>query len=598
MRRRLLILAVAAGLAIGGCGIPDDTDVVSLGDGPTTGVAAGDEISPNRNMREDTLDKAQFVENYLEAAAGDFAGAADRVKQFLTPDMAANFNAPPDIKVVRPVEDPLVEPGSPVVKLKVREVGTLRQKSYIEPSPDDRVFEYEFTLRDLDGQLGWFVAKAPQVLLLSEEALDEFYARRTIYFWNSEHTGLVPDLRYMPLSVPSEQQPTVLLDWLISGPSPWLAGVVDPLPEGTKLIGNVPAETNGTLQVNLTDQAVPPDDATAMDHLQKQLRWSLRPNLTTTLELRVEHQSDMRYSDDGYLAQNPAYRQVDEPERFVVYKGQVHRLARSDRAGQAVPAIAPAANRNIRMAALAASGNRTYAALVVNESGRQVLRVGAAGTGEQATLRRIVLPAPIGRPVWAKSPVGADAGTTGLVTAGGKLYSFNADGSGLTRVEWPGGPGNISAVAVAPDAHRVALLAGGRLYLAALSSSDDGTQLSAPHVVRTMLSGLTAVDWGSETLLVVAGVRPDSRRVAMMDVSIDGAGQTDRLADLGSKTITYLSTLPANPAGDDAPTAVAYVLNDQAYDELHPDRLETADLADPPADPEAGVLPGAPFFLN
>jgi hypothetical protein len=598
MRRRLLILALATGLALGGCGIPDDTEVVSLGDGPATGLAAGDEVSPNRNMRADTLDKAQFIENYLEAAAGDFAGATDRVKQFLTPDMAAKFNAPPDVKVVRPVEDPLVEPGSPVVKLKVREVGTLRQKSYIEPSPDDREFEYEFTLRDLDGQQGWFVAKAPQVLLLSEEALDEFYARRTIYFWNSEHTGLVPDLRYMPLSVPSEQQPTVLLDWLVSGPSPWLAGVVDPLPEGTKPIGNVPAETNGTLQVNLTDQAAPADDATALDRLQKQLRWSLRPNLTATLELRVEHQPEMRYADAGYLAQNPAYRQVDEPERFVVYGGQVRRLARSYRADQPVPAIAPAANRNVRMAALAASGSRAYAALVVSESGRQVLRVGAAGTGEQANLRRIALPAPIGRPVWAKSPVGADAGTTGLVTAGGKLYSFNADGSGLARVEWPGGPGNITAVAVAPDAHRVALLGGGRLYLAALSTSDDGTQLSATHVVRTVLSGLTAVDWASETQLVVAGVRPDSRRVAMMDVSIDGAGQTDRLADLGSKTITFLATLPANPARDDAPTAVAYVLNDLAYDELDPDKLEARDLADPPTDPPADVLPGAPFFLN
>jgi hypothetical protein len=165
-------------------------------------------------------------------------------------------------------------------------------------------------------------------------------------------------------------------------------------------------------------------------------------------------------------------------------------------------------------------------------------------------------------------------------------------------VEWPGGPANITAVAVAPDAHRVALLGGGRLYLAALSTSDDGTQLSATHVVRTVLSGLTAVDWASETQLVVAGVRPDSRRVAMMDVSIDGAGQTDRLADLGSKTITFLATLPANPARDDAPTAVAYVLNDLAYDELDPDKLEARDLADPPTDPPADVLPGAPFFLN
>jgi hypothetical protein len=599
MRRRLLALTVVAGLALGGCGIPDNTAVVPLGPGPSTGVSSGSELAPPRSTRADTSDKAQFVENYLEAAAGDFAGAADRVKQFLSPDTAGTFKAPSDIKVVRPVEDPLVEPGSPVVKLKVREVGTLRQKGYIEPSPDDREIEYEFELLEIEGKPGWFVAKAPPALLLSDEALDQFYARRTIYFWNSEHTGLVPDLRYMPLSMPTEQQPTTIVDWLISGPAPWLAGVVDPLPEGTKQIGNVPAVSNNTLQVNLSGQAVPPDDSRALDRLQLQLRWSLRPNLPGNLDLSVEHQQTKRYAGTDYQPRNAAYRAVASPERFVVYGGVVHRLARSYLADQPVPAIAPAANRNVRMAALATAGNRSFAALVVNESNsRQVLRAGVAGTGEQASLRRIPLPAPIGRPVWAKSPAGTDAGTIGLVTAGGRLYRFNANGSGLSQVEWPGGPGNITAVAVAPDAHRVALLAGGRLYLAALSSSDDGTQLSVPHVVRTVLRDLTAVAWGSESLLVVSGVRPESQRVAMMDVSIDGAGQTDRLADLGSNPVTYLSTVTADPSREATPPAVAYVLNGDAYDEVDPDQLEVGDLADPPANPPAGVLPSAPFFIN
>ena len=598
MKRRLIALTAVAGLVLGGCGIPDETAVVPLGPGPSTGVSSGSELAPPRSSRTDTTDKAQFVENYLAAAAGDFAGAADRVEQFLSPDAAATFKAPPEIKVVRPVEDPLVEPGSGVVKLKVREVGTLRQKGYIETSPDDREIQYQFELREIEGKSGWFVEKAPPALLLSDEALDQFYARRTIYFWNAEHTGLVPDLRYMPLSVPPEQQPTVIVDWLISGPAPWLAGVVDPLPEGTKQIGNVPAVSNNTLQVNLSGQAVPAEEPGALDRLQKQLRWSLRPNLPGTLELSVEHQAQ-KYVGDDFLPENAAYRPVADPERFVIYGGVVRRLARSNLAGQAVPLIAPAANRSVRMAAFATTGDRSYAALVVSEpNGRQVLRAGAARTGEHASLRRIPLPAPIGRPVWATSPGGTDAGTVGLVTASGRLYSFNANGSGLSLVEWPSGPGNITAVAVAPDAHRVALLAGGRLYLAALSGSEDGTQLSAPHVVRTVLRDLTAVAWGSESLLVVAGVRPDSQRVAMMDVSIDGAGQTDRLADLGSNPVTYLSTVTADPSREATPPAVAYVLGGAAYDELNPDRLEASDLADPPPNPPPGVLPSAPFFTN
>ncbi|HEU4346285.1 MAG TPA: LpqB family beta-propeller domain-containing protein [Actinoplanes sp.] len=598
MSRRMLILGVLGALLLGGCGIPNNTEVVRLRPGPSTGVSSGDDVSPARITRADTTDKAKFVENYLQAAAGDYAGAAERVKEFLSPDAAVNFKAAGDIKVVRKVEDPLVEPGSPEVSIKVREVGTLSQRGILESS-DDGEIRLQFTLRSIQGRQGLFVTKAPAGLLLSDVALDRFYAQRTIYFWNQDNTGLVPDLRYMPLSVPPEQQPTVIIDWLTGGPSAWLAGVVDALPEGTKLIGNVPAVSNDTLQINLSDQAVPPDDPSAPDRLQKQLRWSLLPGLPGTLELAVEHQQPRRYVGTDFLAHNPAYRVVDGPERFVVYNGQVHRLAGSSRADQPVPVIAPAANRNIRMAALATSGDRSYAALVVNESGgRPALRVGAAGAGEQATLRRIGLSGAVGRPVWAKSPVGADAGTSGLVPIGGRLWSFSADGGSIRQVEWPNSPGAITAVAVAPDAHRVALLAGGRLYVAALSSSENGAQLSGPHAVPTVLRDLTAVDWGSESTLVVAGISPENNRVAMMDVSIDGATQTNRLADLGSKPVTYLATQPANPAREEAAVAVAYVVDGAAYDEANPDRLDAGDLAKPLADPPAGVLPGAPFFLN
>jgi len=84
----------------------------------------------------------------------------------------------------------------------------------------------------------------------------------------------------------------------------------------------------------------------------------------------------------------------------------------------------------------------------------------------------------------------------------------------------------------------------------------------------------------------------------MMDVSIDGATQTNRLADLGSNPVTYLATRPANPAREEAGSAVAYVVDGAAYDEVNPDRLAAADLADPPPNPPSGARPGAPFFLN
>ena len=71
MRRRLLVVgrSCSAGLLLGGCGIPDDTDVVPLRPGPSTGVSSGDDLSPTRNMRADTTDKAA-VRRELPAGRG------------------------------------------------------------------------------------------------------------------------------------------------------------------------------------------------------------------------------------------------------------------------------------------------------------------------------------------------------------------------------------------------------------------------------------------------------------------------------------------------------------------------------------------------
>jgi hypothetical protein len=163
-------------------------------------------------------------------------------------------------------------------------------------------------------------------------------------------------------------------------------------------------------------------------------------------------------------------------------------------------------------------------------------------------------------------------------------------------VSWPGGLPAVSAVAVAPDSHRVALLAGGQLYVTTLSN-DNGVQLGAPILIQTVLTALTAVDWGAQGTLVVAGTNPDSR-MAIMDVSVDGAIQRNRLADLGSNAVTSLTAYPANPAREAPGVPVAYVLNNAAYDESSTERIDLKDLAAllPAARP--GVQPTAPFFLG
>jgi hypothetical protein len=606
--RLSLILAVLAALMAGGCGIPDNTAVVPVGPGPARDQSSGDDDAPTKPSRGDTTEKATFVTNYLTAAAGDFDSATESVKRFMAPDLAATFKpAPADIKVIQPTGLPLVNPDQDAVTFEAQQVGTLDGLGVLRPTPSGGATRYEISVGTVEGRSGLFVTGVKQnVLLLSVEALNRFYTKRTIYFWNSDHTGLIPDVRYMPLSVPREQQPTEVLNWLTGGPADWLKGVAEPLPPDTRLIGNVPAVSHGSLQISLSGQALPDtlnpaEREEALTRLQQQLRWSLRPNLdSAALELNIEHQPVQTYNDTDYLSANAGYKAIGQPQRFVVYEGQVRRLSRSYLASEPVPVLQSAANRNVRMAAFGASATRNYAAVVTDEAGGgERLRVGSAAIGEQAPLRAISLAKPIGRPVWAVSPpVGKADGTVGLVPGGGRLYSFAPDGS-AAPVSWPGGPGGITGVAVAPDAHRVALIARGRLYVATMSN-DDGVQLSPPIPIQTQMSSLTAVDWIGEGTLVVAGAKPDSGRFAIMDVSIDGATQTDRLADLGNTKVSYLVASPANPTGnEEAGTAVAYVWGGAAYDETGADKIAVKDLAQPVPNARADAPPPtAPAFLG
>jgi hypothetical protein len=207
----------------------------------------------------------------------------------------------------------------------------------------------------------------------------------------------------------------------------------------------------------------------------------------------------------------------------------------------------------------------------------------------------------LGYPVWAVTPQEPQSGAVGLIPVGGRLYSFGAGGGRANLVPWPGGgPPAISAVAVAPDGHRAALVVGRRLYIAVLVTGGDGVQLASPVEIRTPMrpGTLTAVDWSSEGWLVVGGIRADQNRVAIMDITLDGALSTPRLDDLGTEQISYITAYPASPL-DPRQTSysVAYVAGGIAYNALRdPTKITSADLVNPPASPPAATT--APLFLR
>jgi hypothetical protein len=286
----------------------------------------------------------------------------------------------------------------------------------------------------------------------------------------------------------------------------------------------------------------------------------------------------------------------------VVYDGAIHRLKRSAFAAEPVPVLLSAANRNVQYAALSASDTRTYAAVVTSDSAaKQTLRVAGAPLDQQAALRKVTLGGKLGVPAWAVTPQESPNGAIGLITANGRLYSFGAGGGRAQQIDWPGGgTAAISTVAVAPDGHRVALIVGGRLYLSVLITGGDGLQLGPPQPIYTPMKSLTAVDWSSESWLVIGGISPVNNRVAIMDMAMDGTQVNTRLPDLGTEPVTYLTAYPANPV-DVRPISdsVAYVTRSGAYDALaDPTKITTGELAETVANPPAGVAPSVPLFQH
>jgi hypothetical protein len=603
--RRVLALTALVALLAGGCGIPDDTGVTVVREGPSSGAAVSDDGVPAvPNPRSAANDPETLVDYYLEAAAGDPDGALSRVKAFLSDQAAQSFEPGPEVRVIRLKGDPLVNPGDPVVTFQAQQIGTLKSTGELEPNTDasGTTTEYKLRVGPVAGQSGYFVLEAPKVLLLADSALQNFYQRRTVYFWNNANTSLIPDLRYMPSGVPSEQQPTTVLMWVVNGPAAWLGDTAHGLPTGTTAPDNVPAVTNGTLQVKLSAQAVPSGDSKALDRLRRQLQWSFRQLGDFDLELTIGHQDPVRFTDDDFLTSNPAARLARVPEKFVIYNNAIRRLTVSARLTDPVPLLKPAENKGIVAAAMSTSRTHTFAAVLTGTGTKRKLRVAAAPTGEQAGLKDVGgISGALGRPVWAVVADNDPAGAVGLITVNGKLYSFGSDGSAARPVEWQGSPGPITAVSVAPDGYRVALVSGGRLYRTVLDTGGDSVTMSTPEqLLPPTFSSITAAAWTSETHLAVAGVRADGQRYAVSDVSLDGALSNTRLADIGNKAVTYLTAYPSNPVnGGDGSDNESYEAAGVAWDVLgDPVEIKVADLASPPPNPPAGVVPTAPFFLD
>ncbi|MFD2764194.1 LpqB family beta-propeller domain-containing protein [Micromonospora eburnea] len=600
MRRGVLAALLAgailpAGLA--GCGIPSETEVQVDGrpkPAAEAGVRNGYSAEPPSQAA--SSDPAQFIRNYLSAAAGEREQAYARAKKFIAPESQNQLrekqqSSEVELTVVRLRDEPVVSPESndpiSVVTVSVQQVGVLRPDGTLAP-PTLSDTKYVFRLRPADaGSTGLYITDLPNVLLLSDTALRNYYGTHTVYFWNSDQSRLVPDQRYLPSTVPDERRVTEVVKWLAGGPPDWLASGVSRLPARTALINNATGADNHW-EVNLT---MPNATDFRLSRLATQLAWSLQ-EFTGELQLKIQNQNrhtvDLKQARDTF----PLYPPSGAPERFCVYDGVIHPISVAGESSGPVP-LSEEANKGVVSAALNRAGDEVLAALVVTRPDRrQRLMVGtnpAPVTLFNGSERWF---GSIDRPTWLRS-LDQDH-PTGLVVADGKLYRFDGM-AGMTQTPLPV-PGRVTAVASSFDGHRIALIIDGSLYVAAVSVDGNAVEVNQPRRLVTRLTGITAVDWSAANELVFAG--NEAGRPAIYQTTVDGGLETALKRQIGAE-VTQLAAYAGGSTGALPP--FMYETNKAAF-RNNPfeiiKREQVLDLPASSASPGARAPnPTAPFFL-
>ena len=152
-----------------------------------------------------------LVSDFLKATVGGGEPAVAQVKAFLTPagqGRLANPQNPDDLTVIRIVGGPAEGVGASgrmPVTVDYQVVGQLTGSGRVDelsrPAGGQMTF---WVVRDPDNPSSLRIDEiqnAPAGLLISDLALTDIYRIQPIYFWDTQLPALIPDLRYLPLTL-------------------------------------------------------------------------------------------------------------------------------------------------------------------------------------------------------------------------------------------------------------------------------------------------------------------------------------------------------------------------------------------------------------
>jgi hypothetical protein len=543
-------------LALSGCGVSASSQPRDLGAGYTPNAGPNFAQAPAEPTAADPI---QLVKDYLDAAAGGNEAAVNQVRQFLTDNGRKSWAAPDKnatgsiliIHVTDVATAAQTDSGTPV-DLSYREVGTLNdQDGRITPSTNTAEQKRRLQVVRAADQLGQLRIDSGALpgLVLRDDALNGTYYRpQPIYFWDASNQVLVPDLRYVPLTVPPDTRAFKIVGWLQHGPSQLLGSdAVNTLPNNTSY---TVATRDSTLVIKLSPQAggKGPDDARRLVY---QLQASLLPVTGRDLEVWIGNSEVPPTGSSDYRQYDLSSALPVPMQKYDIIDGVVKPLA-SDSAGVAPDLQMLAAKENSAVAYAAISRDDAVGAFVraTDPSPSLVL---VPNSGKVVTVRGLPRTDQVSRPAWIP-------GIDGLLIAwGGGLYLVDLNGQ-ATLMSTPG-LGAITEVTVSPDGRRVAMMAGGQVTVAVLLATNTpngpSVHLDGQPQILQPDPGLTpyAVSWDSEQQVNIVG-RGANGKSALWLVTTDGAVATDLTNALKDVNAVDVVSYPKGAFSRDGETVV------------------------------------------
>ena len=555
-----VVAVVAIALSVAGCvTIPDGGPVRS--DPFTQGANAQNQSYPQLIPRppEPGDSPAGIVRGFLTASAS-FADGQQTARDFLTPSAGRSWRpAWPWSATVFTGSGPQVgqltypSPGNQKVAM-VTVSGKVQAElsasgAYAVPSTSGgTAASVTFTLVRQGGQ--WRISgPLPRNLLLSSTEFAADYQLRNLYFLDPSTRALVPDPVYVPLQTSPGNLLKGLVQDLISQPRDWLRdGTRSAFPSGTRLLSGVTVN-GGAAEVNLGG---------AVASAGNQVRELMSAQLLSTLSGAGQGQPAIQsvvldingkpwsppQADQNPVQHSAAVRVPDGAAGGFYYLNGDGVL--EHQAGTAGP---PVKVRTLGpgYSAIAVSPDLRYLAALRNGvlytgplDGSLVRRAGSGYTTMSWDTQ--------GR-LWA--------------TAGGGLFMLRGDVTpkspqslaapqAATVTQSGGFPetGPITAVRVAPDGVRVALIqgAGKALYFGAIADQapmsrdqivPDTPQITlSPFTVSGGTAGFSSVSWYGADNVITLGASPGPAGPPLTEYAVTGASSTPMPTEAGIDSIT------------------------------------------------------------